>query len=151
MTTHPLDGTKGTVELSDGVILLRWSAGAVIGEKDARAAMARIMELRAGHDRPLLVEIRGIQWMDHGARSLLAGPWPLKRVAIIVSSPVDEVIVNFWRARHPPAYPTKLFASSQEAVSWFLGTVDPGEATAAAAGQDELEMNDPSSAGGPGR
>ncbi|KRE61761.1 hypothetical protein ASG92_20430 [Arthrobacter sp. Soil736] len=140
MTTHPPDGAKGAVEVSDGVLMLRWGAGAVIGEKDAREAMAKITELCAGRDRPLLVEIRGIQWMDHGARRILASSWPLSRVAIIVSSPVDQVIVNFWQARHSPPYPTQVFSSSREAMGWLRGNVSPDETTAAvAAAQDEPE------------
>ncbi|WP_444875978.1 DUF7793 family protein [Arthrobacter globiformis] len=99
--------------------------------------MARITDLRAGRDHPLLLEISGSQGMDRGVRSVLAGAWPLSRVAMTVSSPVDEVIVDSCQARHAPSWPGRLFTSAQEAMGWLRRAVDAGEVTAAADAQDD--------------
>lgn len=130
---------KRTVECSGGVVVLRWSPGAAIDEQDARAAMSLVCELCEGRDRPVLVKIPGIRWVDHAARTVLAGPWPVARVAILGASPVDRVMVRFWQARHSPAYPTRLFTSAREAMSWLHGNAISNEAGAPAGVKDEPE------------
>ena len=120
MSVHLPEG-KGAVELCDGVVVLRWSPGAAIEEQDARAAMSGVSELCDGRDRPVLVEIPELRWVDHAARTVLAGPWPVTRVAIIGPSPVDRAMVSFWQARHNPACPARLFTSTLEGLSWLRG------------------------------
>ncbi|ALV44002.1 hypothetical protein AU252_15665 [Pseudarthrobacter sulfonivorans] len=102
---HPLDSEKAAVELHDGVVYLRWTPGAMVTAKDARAVMAKVRYLCSGRHRPMLVDMARMEGVEHKAREIFAAPWPLTRTAIVGTSPVDRVIVSFYLARHSPVCP----------------------------------------------
>jgi hypothetical protein len=60
-----------------------------------------------------------MEGLEHRARTVFAGAWPLTRVAVVGASPVDRVIVDFYVARHSPICPTKFFASFADAMKWL--------------------------------
>jgi hypothetical protein len=112
-------GDKGSVELYGGVLYQRWASGAVVTEEDARALMASISALCSSRPRPMLVDISRMGVLEHKARTVFAGAWPLTRVAVVGASPVDRVIVDFYVARHSPVCPTKFFTSFSDATTWL--------------------------------
>lgn len=113
--------THNEVVLHDGLIALTWFDETVLEEK-ARAIMARVTELSAGDNYPLLVELRGIKKVTYRAqKTFAAGPWPVTRVAIVAHSSVDQVAANFYLGRNPPACPARLFGSAHKAITWLLG------------------------------
>ncbi|MDQ0636383.1 hypothetical protein QFZ40_004354 [Arthrobacter pascens] len=119
MTHQTLAGDDGAVELSGGVLYLRWSSGAVVTEEDARAVTSKVSALCSSRPRPMLVDVTRIGGLEHRARTVFAGAWPLTRVAVVGASPVDRVIVDFYVARHSPVCPTKFFASFADAMKWL--------------------------------
>lgn len=114
-----MDGEKDVVELHDGVDYLRWTPGAMVTAKDARAVMAKVRDLCSGRPRPMLVDLARMDGVEHRARDIFAAPWPLTRTAIVGTSPVDRVIVSFYLARHSPVCPTRFFSSFAEAMTWL--------------------------------
>lgn len=110
MPPVPARDTAARIEVDDGVVFLRWSPGAVISEVQARTAMEQIAALCGGRPLPLLVEMPEVQWVDHEAMGVFSASWPLSRVAIIESTPVDHIVAAFYLARHTPPCPTQLFA-----------------------------------------
>lgn len=114
-----LDGDQGAVELCGGVLYLRWARGAPVTESDARAVMAEVSALCSGRPRPMLVDMDWMEGLQHKARNVFAAAWPLTRIAIVGSSPVDEVIVTLYLARHPPVCPTGFFTSVPDAMTWL--------------------------------
>lgn len=119
MAHQTLAGDKGAVELSGGVLYLRWTSGAVVTEEDARAVMAKVSSLCSNRPRPMLVDMARMEGLEHTAGTVFAGAWPLTRVAAVGASPVDRVIVDFYVARHSPICPTKFFASFADAMKWL--------------------------------
>lgn len=113
-----------TLELSNGVLSLRWSPNAVVNEAYARAVIAGLRDLCEADDYPLLIELTGIGWMGRRAQAVIAGAWPRTRVALLGSTPVDRVLAAFYLAWNTPASPTRFFSSVDEAMSWLSDT-DP--------------------------
>lgn len=109
----------GTLELRSGVIHLHWDSGTVVTEDVAQEVMAEVSALCRGRRRPLLVTIDWMEALGHKARNVFAATWPLTRVAVIGSSPVDQVIFVFYTDRHRPACPTQFFTSEADAMRWL--------------------------------
>jgi hypothetical protein len=110
---------KGTMELSDGVLHMRWKPGAYIGIDVARAGLGAISALCQGAKLPMLVEIQGVTH-SAAARKLFPDPSNISRMAILGSSPVDRVIAMFRLPLLPAGFPIKYFTSPAKAMAWLL-------------------------------
>ncbi|QSZ51300.1 hypothetical protein AYX22_22485 (plasmid) [Arthrobacter sp. D5-1] len=119
MSPPPPVAPTAHIELRDGVVFLRWSTGAVILERHALEAMQNINRLCNGREHPLLLESPEVQWVDLRAMSVFAGPWPLTRVAILGTSPLDHIFMSYYQARHTLPCPTRMFGSMHEALTWL--------------------------------
>ncbi|OAD97713.1 STAS/SEC14 domain-containing protein [Arthrobacter sp. OY3WO11] len=115
---------KGTMELSDGVIYMRWKPGAYIGIDVARAGLAAISALCQGARLPMLVEIQGVTH-SAAARKLFPDPVNISRIALLGSSPVDRMIAMFRLSLLPAEFPMRYFTSRDKAIAWLLE--NPGE------------------------
>lgn len=115
------------MELRGGVIYLRWTGGKAVTEADVRDAMANVSVLCSGRRRPLLVDMHWMEGLDSKARDAFAGSWPLTRVAVVGTSPVDHVILVFYLARHRPACPTRFFTSATDAMAWLKTRAGAGK------------------------
>ncbi len=122
---------KGTLELSGGVLHLRWKAGAYIGIDVARAALEGISTLGHGARLPMLVEIQGVTH-SAAARKLFPSPSNISRMALLGSSPVDRVIAMFRLPLVSAGFPIRYFTSSDKAMAWLESSseeaAEPGEA-----------------------
>jgi hypothetical protein len=94
--------------------------------EDARAAVRTTFELAGERRVPVLVDLRGIRYQSRQARDYLSSSEmePMfAAVALVIASPVSQVIGNFFiRLRQQPV-PTRLFNDEQSAVDWLLGSV----------------------------
>jgi hypothetical protein len=115
---------KGTMELSGGVLRLRWKQGAYIGIDVAHAALAAIATLGQGVCLPMLVEIHGVTH-SAAARKVFPDPSSISRMALLGDSPVDRVIAMFRLSLVPAGFPIRYFTSEDRAMSWLLEA--PGE------------------------
>lgn len=112
-------GEPWALELRAGVIHLQWEHGRAVSEGTAREVMAQVSALSSRRRQPLLVGAHWMEALGYKARNVFAAGWPLTRVAVIGTSPVDEVIFVFYVARHQPACPTQFFRFEAEAVRWL--------------------------------
>ncbi|WP_285244068.1 hypothetical protein [Pseudarthrobacter sp. fls2-241-R2A-127] len=85
---------KGTMELSGGILHLRWKQGAYVGIDVANAALEAISTMGQGARLPMLVEIQGVTH-SAAARKVFPDPSSISRMALLGSSPVDHVIAMF--------------------------------------------------------
>lgn len=53
---------KGTMELDDGFLRLRWKAGETVGVNEAQAALGAIDTLAQGASLPMLVHVQGVNF-----------------------------------------------------------------------------------------
>lgn len=112
------DNGQAFVELNVGVLYLKWAPGSVISENDARAIMATAARLSFGRPLPLLIDLAGIEWIDHGARNVFAA-CGLPRVAMLGTSPVDEITARFFLIRHSLPGNIRYFTCFDEARMWL--------------------------------
>lgn len=129
MTNQPVENTKGAVGLFEGVVHVRWTRGTFVVEDDALAIMAKASALCSDRPRPMLVDMNRMEGVEHKARNVFARAWPLTRIAVLGASAVDRVIVDFYRARHSPARPTKFFITTVEAMAWLGAGTSRAEKT----------------------
>lgn len=114
---------KGTMELSGGVLHLRWKPGAYIGIDVAKAGLAAISTLGQGSKLPMLVEIQGVTH-SAAARKVFPDPSTISRMALLGSSPVDRVIAMFRLPLLPTGFPVRYFTSAEKAMAWLLEDFD---------------------------
>lgn len=125
MTHQQLESAKGAVELSGGLVYLRWASGAFVVESDAYAVMTKASALCPDRPRPMLVTMNCMKGVEHNARNVFAQAWPFTRIAVVGTSAVDRVIADLYLARHSPACPTKFFTTALDAMAW-LGMTTSG-------------------------
>lgn len=114
------DGGKGSVELrEDGLLHLRWQAGAHIQLEDAHAAMAAVNEVCRQEQHPMLVDMAAVASVSREARGVWSIPCSASRIALLGKSPVDRVLANFFLGVHVPPCPTRFFTSRSEALDWL--------------------------------
>lgn len=95
--------------------------GAVIDEAAAITNTDAIVEVAAGGDHALLVDIRDVEQIDAKARRYHAtesGQY-FTAVALLVDSPLSRVIGNFFLGLNRPAYPLQLFSDESAAIEWL--------------------------------
>jgi hypothetical protein len=109
---------KGTMELADGFLRLRWRTGATVGVNEAQAALAAIDALGQGASLPMLIHVQGVNF-SRAARRIFPSPSQVSRIALLGSSPVDYVIALFVLRVVPLPFPVRYFTSSQEAITWL--------------------------------
>lgn len=109
-----------TVELSrQGFLHVRWEPGAVVTEAEANTLKSWAAELSSGQSLPMLVEMAGMKWIARRAAEIFVAPWPLARMALVGTDAVDEVIASIYTSRHHHSCPTRLFASTDAAMTWL--------------------------------
>lgn len=109
---------KGTAELADGVLHVRWKRGAYIGIDVARAGIEAISSLAQGERLPMLVEIQGVTH-SAAARKVFPHASNISRIAILGSSPVDQAIAMFRLTFLPTKHPMRYFTSREKALMWL--------------------------------
>jgi hypothetical protein len=118
---------KGTMELCDGVLLLRWRQGANVGIDVAKAAIETISTLGGGHRLPILVEVHGVTH-SAAARSVFPDPSSVSRMALLVASPADHVVARLRLPVSPPGFPIRYFTSEDTALAWLRKSSEETEA-----------------------
>lgn len=109
---------KGTLELTDGIFRMRWNEGVTVEEDDALQSLSALESLGKGQPLPILVHVTGVSF-SHAARKVPAPPSRLSRIAILGSSPVDQVIAMFVFKVVRLPFPIKYFTSARAALAWL--------------------------------
>ncbi len=70
---------------------------------------------------PAFADFKGVKSVSKEARDYLAkeGSFLVKACAILVSSPVDKIMINFYSKINKPIIPTKLFTNNEDALKWL--------------------------------
>jgi hypothetical protein len=114
---------KGRMWLDgDDIVRIAWSLGANVTLADAEASMVGYEQLRQGRRLALLVDSRGIREFNREARGLYARPRTAEittAVALLIGSPFNATMGNFYLQINKPVVPTRLFGSEAEAFQWL--------------------------------
>lgn len=114
---------KGKLELSGGVLHLRWKPGAYIGIDVAKSALAAISTLCRGTRVPMLVELQGVTH-SAAARREFPSASTVSRMALVGSSPVDRVIAMLRLSFVSAGFPIRYFTSVDKAMAWLLSSAE---------------------------
>jgi hypothetical protein len=109
---------KGTLALTNEVLRLSWKPGETVGVKEANSALTAIAALGQGACYPLLISFQGVTF-SRDARKIFPSPSAVSRIALLGSSPVDQVLALFLLGCHQRPCPIKYFTSSRKAMTWL--------------------------------
>lgn len=88
---------------------------------DAQENMKVFLELAGGTKRLLLCDLRESGPTGPGVRQFYATHTNhLNAVALVISSPLSEMIGNFFVRLNKPDVPTAFFADQETAIPWLL-------------------------------
>jgi hypothetical protein len=123
MTIEPVVLQSGRFWLDDeGILRGEASPGAEQGIDEARAQVACQRKMIDGKARPFLMDIRGARALSREARAFYASPEAAEvfsATALLVGSPVSRALGNFFLGLNKTSMPTRLFASTDEALEWL--------------------------------
>ncbi len=106
----------------DGLGRTQLKKGVNVCLADAVEYLGVCRELAGGGLVPVLVDIRHAGSIDLAARKYLSGPVAAeftKAAGILVGSAFSRVVGNTFLHVARPAYPTRLFTSEEEALTWL--------------------------------
>jgi len=125
MKSEVIETSIGKVWLDEeGIIRENVNPGSIIDLEVAKEEIAAYAVLCKNEARPLLVDIRNVKSVTGEARSHLAGEEGAKitrAVALLIGSPLSRIMGNFFLGLNKPSFPSKLFASEEEALLWLRG------------------------------
>ena len=105
---------------SDGILKLRWGTGVIITQDLARAVLVEIAALTKGGIVPILADIRLIKSMTREARKLFGESGDAySALALLASSPVTQMIANFFIGLNRTRTPTQMFSNEEKAIVWL--------------------------------
>lgn len=114
---------KGTLEMAEGFLRLRWRTGQTIGVEEVQCAAAAIDALRQGSTFPMLIHVQGVNF-TRAARKVSPPPGSVSCIALLGSSPVDYAIALFMLKISPLPCPVAYFTSSRKAMAWLRRNID---------------------------
>ena len=105
----------------DGIIHIIPNAGKVT-DKMAQRVIHIVHSLMDGNPRGLLVDNRNLSSIERSARKVFAAEMNNQytvAVAMLIKSPLNKIIVNFFIRLNNLSKPTKIFNSEMEALNWL--------------------------------
>lgn len=113
-----------------GFVHTRVQQGSEIQLEDAKENTVRVISISGGSNYPILVDLREIKSISKEARDhfSMRGRKPnVTAIAILVGSPLSEIIGNFFLGLNRPTVPTRLFASEADGIGWMKHNTETGE------------------------
>ncbi len=111
----------------DGLLWHRLKPGVEVSAAEARATLAIIEDLTGGCAAPVVVDMRGVAFVDRHARKVFAEDFdtgPVTATAYIVGSGPSRAVIRLFVKLGRPARPVRSFTSEEEAVAWARGFLD---------------------------
>ncbi|GGI03206.1 STAS/SEC14 domain-containing protein [Arthrobacter liuii] len=102
-----------------GIAQLKWHSDVTVGTQDAELAVRVVDEVCGAVERPLLVDMTCTRGVSRGARDVFGRSCQASKAALLVTSPVVEVIANFVLAMNKSDRPRRFFTSRDEAMKWL--------------------------------
>ncbi len=118
------------LELLNNILVARYKSGPKINLDAAKIILKERLEFTNHKDMPVLVIDSGLVSMNKEARDFLSSPEGVKGIrasAIISSSVVNSMLVNFILKISRPNLPVKVFTSRKAAEEWLKTFVNEAE------------------------
>lgn len=107
--------------INNGILHFIYHADIEIDVDAAKIIVHDRVKLQDNVSFPVLCDIRGLKSVNKTARDYLAkeGSVLTERVGLIVSSPAQKIMTNFYLMVNKPVVPTKVFISEEEAFQYL--------------------------------
>ncbi len=119
MSSEAANSEFESLDIENGLVILRWPRGCTITGGAARRALDAVDTICAGRRLPLLVEMATTKSVAREARAVFCEPCAASKIAIMGDSPVDRVIANFTLGFMAPPCPTKFFTDRAQAIDFL--------------------------------
>jgi len=106
----------------EGIIRVRAKPGVDLTLEDAQDLIQKLGAMGGGRRRPALIDLTGIRSISREARTYLRGPQTAgieSAAALLVGSPLSQVIGRFLIGFGEGLFPARLFTSELEALAWL--------------------------------
>ena len=106
-----------------GFVVARVDHGMEMDVTDAREAVQKTFAIAREKRTAVLVDLRGIRSQSRQARDYLSSSemQPMfAAVALLIASPVSQVVGTFFMRLRQQPVPTRLFLDEEQAVDWLL-------------------------------
>jgi hypothetical protein len=106
----------------DGITLVTTNQSTREELADAKENVTAISAMNHGKPAPVLVDMRYTQGIDRETRNYYSsqdGLLATKALALLVQSPITQLMANIFISLDQPPVPTRLFTSEDAAVAWL--------------------------------
>ncbi|WP_459259745.1 DUF7793 family protein [Arthrobacter sp. TMN-50] len=103
----------------DGVQWVRWDKSLELKAEDVLVLIEHQQALYPGVPALLITDLNGMVTLSRAAFALLATSFKVSALAAFGTSPVEQVLIEHFRAVHKPRYPVEYFESHVEAQIWL--------------------------------
>ena len=105
---------------SDGIAKIRYTAGAIVTEDDARKSVAELFALTSGRRAVVFVDIRKAKSVSREARAVFGeAANRYAALALLAGSLPTQGIANFFIGLSRPKVPTQMFTDEEKALTWL--------------------------------
>jgi hypothetical protein len=121
MTDSLVENEYIKVWINDGIMFSEYKVTDVNQEKALKMIETRL-SLCKGKSYPFLADVIRVKSIDRAARQTFShgkGIELMSACALIIASPVNQILGNFFMIVNKPNIPTKLFTSATEALAWL--------------------------------
>lgn len=105
----------------DGILRFVVLSGETVTAEHAKQYSDAVARVSQGRLLPMLTDIRLAGGITRSARLAIQESNDLSANAIIVASPVTQVMANIFAGFSRAKYPSKVFTSPEEAIAWLRG------------------------------
>ena len=108
-------------ETVEGLISIRWAPNVRVEETDAWQLIARVQRRFQAEETYLLIHLSAIASASRRAMTVCGAELHAQMVATVGSSPVEQMLVDFYQRVYQPSYPVGYFSTISGARDWLLG------------------------------
>jgi hypothetical protein len=121
MTESSLENEYIKVWIKDNIMYSEYKIADVDLEKSVKMIETRLSMCK-GKPYPFLADVTRVKSIDRASREAFShgkGVELMTACALIIASPVNQLLGNFFMFVNKPTIPTKLFTSQSEALMWL--------------------------------
>ncbi len=128
MTTEIIETRTAYIRLGEDGIIRAANRILDVTLDDIKQFAEDLVKLSGGKKLLIFNDMRKIRSITREARLFASSAEAVQvvgAVALFIGSPISKVIGNFFLGINKPPYPTRLFTTEAEALSWLKNFVEP--------------------------
>lgn len=105
--------------MEEKILFVSFTKTTILTEEFAKFIVSEIKSRLEKKDHKICFIINNISKVEKPARDFLADQCKDLKLALVMKSPMDKILGNFFYTFSRPTYTVKVFHSSMEAESWL--------------------------------